>query len=259
MTKVLLTLFDGLRPDAMQACPHPAVGELLAHSAYSLKAKTVYPSATLPCHLSLMQSVDPTRHGVLTNTFTPQPNPVKGLFELLDEAHKTCGFFYNWEQLRDISSPAHLTYSEYFSQDHLGPVLSNTLVGEAARRAITSSFPPDFVFLYLGWPDEAGHSRGWMSPYYHEAVHHCFAILAETLAILPEDALVVLTADHGGHDRLHGTRLPEDMTVPLFFYQKNATPKALADVSILDIAPTIANAFGLAPDPDWDGRVLPLD
>ena len=70
--KVLLILVDGMRPDILSLCEHPYISTLLQNSSYTLCAKTVMPSSTLPCHMSLFQSVEPTRHGVITNTFTSQ-------------------------------------------------------------------------------------------------------------------------------------------------------------------------------------------
>ena len=64
-------------------------------------------------------------------------------------------------------------------------------------------------------------------------------------------------ADHGGHDRTHGTEMPEDMTIPLFFYGEDFTPGEIKDdVSLLEIAPTIAAIMGVEPDRDWEGRSI---
>ena len=66
--KVVLVLVDGMRPDAMLACGHPFAQKLVSMSSHALDAQTVMPSVTLPCHMSLFHSVDPDRHGILTNT-----------------------------------------------------------------------------------------------------------------------------------------------------------------------------------------------
>ena len=64
-------------------------------------------------------------------------------------------------------------------------------------------------------------------------------------------------ADHGGHDRSHGTELPEDMTVPLFLYGPDfARGETIAEASLLDIAPTIAAVMGMESDREWEGRSL---
>ena len=68
---------------------------------------------------------------------------------------------------------------------------------------------------------------------------------------------ILVTADHGGHDRTHGTDLPEDMTIPMFFLGKPFTPgEQLEQVSILDLAPTIADLMGVPAAEEWEGRSL---
>ncbi|MBO5923167.1 MAG: alkaline phosphatase family protein, partial [Lentisphaeria bacterium] len=76
MTRVLLALIDGMRPDALEIINHPFYQELLNTSSYSLTMRTVMPSVTLPCHMSLFHSVSADRHGILTNTYVPQVRPV---------------------------------------------------------------------------------------------------------------------------------------------------------------------------------------
>ena len=67
-------------------------------------------------------------------------------------------------------------------------------------------------------------------------------------------------ADHGGHERSHGTDRLEDMTIPLFFYGPDFTPgENIKNASLLDIAPTIADIMSIGSDPDWEGRSLLRD
>ena len=47
------------------------------------------------------------------------------------------------------------------------------------------------------------------------------------------------------------------MTIPMFFYGKQFVPgKELSGVSILDIAPTIADIVGVPPAKEWEGKSL---
>ena len=72
-----------------------------------------------------------------------------------------------------------------------------------------------------------------------------------------DEYTIILTADHGGHDRSHGTDLPEDMTIPPFFIGKRFTPgKQLEGVSILDLAPTVADVMGIPVPEEWEGKGL---
>ena len=77
------------------------------------------------------------------------------------------------------------------------------------------------------------------------------------LAALNDEYVVIFTADHGGHERSHGTDLPEDMTIPMFFcgapFEKG---KALETASIKDIAPTVAHLLGAEAAREWEGRVI---
>ena len=252
--KVILILSDGMRPDAVLSCGHPFVNRFLAASAHALDTKTVFPSVTLPCHMSLFHSVQPDRHGVLTNVYTPQVRPIEGLFERLDRFEKRSSLYYTWEELRDLARPGHLLESRYLNQHHLGN--ADERITDAALQGM-ELYHPDFTFLYLGWVDSAGHHDGWMSPAYIQAVYTAWDCIEKVCASLDDDTAVIVTADHGGHDRSHGTTLPEDMTIPLFLYGKPFTPgQVLTDASILDIAPTVAALTGITPSPDWEGKSL---
>ena len=75
--RVLLILVDGMRPDSLTDI-QKAQG-IIKKSLYTMEAQTVMPSVTLPCHMSLFHSVDPSRHGTTTNTYAPQVRPINGL------------------------------------------------------------------------------------------------------------------------------------------------------------------------------------
>lgn len=68
-----------------------------------------------------------------------------------------------------------------------------------------------------------------------------------------EEYHTLVTADHGGHGRSHGVNCPEDMTIPMFFWGKPFKGgKEMGDLSLLDLAPTIASILGLAPSREWE-------
>ena len=83
--KILLILSDGTRPDSLEGIEF--IEKLKRESTYCMAAQTVMPSVTLPCHMSLFHSVDPSRHGTTTNTYAPQVRPISGLFEQLKAAN----------------------------------------------------------------------------------------------------------------------------------------------------------------------------
>ena len=63
-TKVILISVDGMRPDGFLKCGNPYVETLMKKAYYTLDGKTVMPSVTLPCHMSLFHSTTPQRHAL---------------------------------------------------------------------------------------------------------------------------------------------------------------------------------------------------
>jgi len=254
--KTVLVLIDGMRPDAIK--DHPIAMDMMRKGSFSLEAQTVMPSVTLPCHMSLFHSVDPGRHGNTTNTYMPQVRPINGICEVLRPAGRKCAFFYNWEQLRDLARPNMLAHSFFMAgKYHKGWYEeANVEVTDAAINYITET-APDFSFVYLGWVDEAGHKYGWMSDEYMRAVDESWKQIQRIRDILTDEYTLIVIADHGGHDRTHGTEMMEDMTIPVIIEGKDFKPeKELSNVSIKDIAPTITELVGLEPDEDWEGKSL---
>ncbi len=248
-------MIDGLRPDAIAITHCPNVKALMARSAYTLQARSVMPSITLPCHTSIFHSVPPTRHGVTTNVFQPMARPLPGLIDIAHAAGKRCSVFHNWEPLRDVNRPEAL-YSIFYTNTSY-QADGDTFVAEAAARDIPR-FKPDFAFVYLGTVDTAGHAYGWMSDGYLKQVETVDVDLGNVLSALPADAHIVLQADHGGHDRGHGTDMPEDMTIPWMASGPSVKRgHVIAEpVSLLDTSPTLARFMGLQAHPQWEGRIV---
>jgi predicted AlkP superfamily pyrophosphatase or phosphodiesterase len=250
---VVFVMIDGLRPDAITPERCPALTGLMARGAYSLRAQSVMPSVTLPCHMSIFHSVPPARHGVTTNTWSPMARPLPGLVETAHAAGRSCSFYYNWEPLRNLSEPGHLLHA-YFRQNDRSPGGDHVIAGEAMRSLLLDR--PDFAFIYLGTVDVAGHAFGWMSPRYLEQASYVDQALGALIAVLPADTHMLVHADHGGHDRNHGTDSPEDMTIPWLLAGPGIrTGYALqAPISLLDTAPTLAQLLDVRPDPQWEGH-----
>ncbi len=253
--KSIIILVDGMRPDALEACGHPFYSEILATGAVQLPGRSVMPSVTLPCHISLFHSVPPTRHGTLTNTYAQQVRPVRSLFEVLTAAGKNCAMFYNWEQLRDISLPGNKCFS-YYMNLHTYEDTDRKLT-DAALDFIAAE-KPDCVFLYLGQTDEAGHADGWLSEFYLKTLADAWECIRRVSEATADEYDLIITADHGGHDRMHGTEQNEDMNIPVFVRFADGAPvrPEVECTGLLDIAPTVAARLGAVPDRDWEGASL---
>ncbi len=256
MSTVVLVLIDGLRPDALTVTPTPAIHSLMARGASTLQAQTVMPSITLPCHMSLFHSVPPTRHGITTNQWQAMARPLPGLADVAAQQYKKCAFFYNWEELRDLSRPGSLVFS-YCNNNAYTNMAGDGLIVDAAASFITSD-QPDFAFVYLGTVDTIGHVAGWMSAEYLQQVSQADGYVGRLLQALPPDSTILLQSDHGGHDRNHGSNCPEDMTIPWIIVGPGIRQgyTIQSPVTILDSAPTLAHILNLSHHRDWEGQVI---
>jgi len=97
-----------------------------------------------------------------------------------------------------------------------------------------------------------------MSEEYISAVNNAWNCIQKIYNSIPKEYTLIVTADHGGHDFMHGTELPSDMTIPIII--KSNMPFEASDkinhANIIDIAPTITKIMGLDPDSDWKGQSL---
>jgi predicted AlkP superfamily pyrophosphatase or phosphodiesterase len=247
---------DGLRPDAIDAARCPVHAELRARGAFTEQGRSVTPSITLPCHMSIFHSVPPARHGITSNVYTPMARPLPGLLEVLHAAGKRSACVHNWEPLRDLGRPDMLRFS-YFREPPAGPDVAHPdydvdVAQQAAHVIASGDF--DFVFVYLCGVDAAGHAYSWMSEGYLEQVARLDAALGVVVAALPADAHIIVQSDHGGHERGHGTELAEDMTIPWLAAGPGIRRgRVAAPLSLLDTAPTVARLLGVAPHTAWEG------
>ncbi len=251
-SRVLILSIDGLRPDAIALAPMPNLQALMAGSAYTLSAQTIRPSATLPAHTSMLTGVCPSKHGVDWNDYKPELGFALGT-DLFDLAHANglqTVMYVGKEKLRQITEPSSTDVFTYINDRDL--VITEQLL---------ANFPQDFrlLFVHFPTPDWMGHAYGWLSPQQLSVIFRADEALGQILAELSarglrEETLIIVTADHGGHDTTHGSSMPEDMTIPWIAAGAGIQPRQLTTtVHTMDTAATAAFALGLPIPAEWDG------
>ena len=252
--KVILFVVDGMRPDALDNIE--SAQRIIKKSTYTMKGETVFPSVTLPCHMSLFHSVAPDRHGTTTNIYMPQVRPVNGLCEVLKLYNKKSAMFYNWEDIRDISRPNSLAHSAFYAGKKLGYLETGEMLTSELINYV-KAFDTDFTFFLMGYTDWAGHKFGWMSDEYLSAMESSWSNIEKIMTELGDEYTYIITADHGGHDRTHGSEMPEDMIIPVMLCGKDFEAcKEIQGIKLIDIAPTVTTLLGVEPDEEWEGVSL---
>ena len=252
--RVLLISIDGMRPDAIDNTEYGKY--LKSVASYSLSCETVFPSVTLPCHMSMFHSVTPEVHGVVTNEYTPSTSLGSGIAEVLFASGKSSAIFYNWGPMANVVTEGSVAKSVYIDGGAVGWEDANAQLGNACIEYLNDS-PADLTYLYLGFLDEWGHAYGWLSEEYYYALGESLALIERVIAALPDGYTVIITSDHGGHENTHGTSAPEDMTIPVYVIGDGyAAGEIFEGASILDVAPTVLSALGINRPSYWQGTPL---
>ena len=117
----------------------------------------------------------------------------------------------------------------------------------------------DLMFLHFPSADVIGHKYGWMSNAQLNVLRDSDVELGKLLDALDEadlrkDTLIIITADHGGHDKTHDGTLQVDYDIPWIVSGPGVIPMQLTTkVQIMDTAATAAYALELPIPPEWDG------
>jgi len=225
---VIVISIDGLRPDAIQRFDAPTLQRLVREGRFSLTAQTIHPSVTLPSHASMMTGVDPDQHGITWNDNRVATRGRVRVPTMLATAHqhglRTAAVVSKgkFNHLLEPGSVDHFVVPEgdgSWSSDSTVEWVEDVLIADR----------PNLLFVHLPEPDRYGHLFGWMGYFYGWAVAESDGAVGEILASADEafgrdGYTVILSADHGGHDRDHGTDDPRSMTIPWIAWGRRVAP-----------------------------------
>ncbi len=254
MRRVVIVLADGLRPDAVTPSIMPSLDALGGVFTLALRATTVRPSATVAALASLATGVSPQTHRLIEPGlgFLPALGSLRPVAREL--ARVGIGTDVVAGDLGAAAYPVAWALAQAAGADRL------ITDGPRARDAAGVAHETRLLFVYLPDCDRAGHTHGWMSlPYLRAAAEVDAAIGA--LASWTEDALLLITADHGGggvtateHDEPH----PVNDHIPLVLAGKDVTRRhqLTRPVSLLDIPATVLWRLGVDVPACYEGAPL---
>ena len=104
------------------------------------------------------------------------------------------------------------------------------------------------MFVDLCRLDLAGRQFGRGSAEYLAALSLADLTFGRLVDVLGDEAQIVVTADHGGHDTSDGTPVEDVIETFIAVRSRRVPPGSVwAEASVLDVAPTVADLAGLAP------------
>jgi len=251
--RVILISCDGLRPDAIEVSDAPHLQRLSQTGHYRAACLAEVPSITLPNHTSMLTGLGIFKHGVVLNTDIPGRIKKATVLDVARAGGLRTGFFIGKSKLGFLCREGEADVWQY---DGNMAALTDAIVA-AIREADL-----DLMFVHFREPDGAGHAHGWMSEPYLDAVAEVDAAIGRILSAAAETevaggTVLILTADHGGHERTHGFSIPEDRHVPFIIHGADYPAAAIeGEVRVMDMGATALHLLGLPTDIAVDGRAI---
>lgn len=210
--RVLVLLVDGLGyhllPELVEDAP--LLASVLAGTAGQLdELACTFPSTTPTSLASFATGVPPGQHGLLgfTVNVPGTDHVLTHIFWRNDPPPASWQPVPTWfQRLAAAGVSARAVLPELFVGSGLteavyrGARLCPTVKGEyyAGRVAAELAAGPGLVYAYTAALDKAAHAAGVGSPWWHAAAARIDALLQHLLEQLPDDAVLLVTADHGG-------------------------------------------------------------
>lgn len=250
--RALIISFDGMRPDAIPLAPMPNLMALMDEGAYAPEsARTIEYPSTSPSHASMLSGLCMAQTGVIYDKFFMYMGYSKGvdIFDLAHAAKMRTVMIVSKDKLRQLAEPE---TTDDFEVAYGEPAIVRAVVPQ-----IEKGF--GLMFVHFAGPDLRGHKYGWMSGEYMKILRAGDNALGQIIQALKDNnlydtTLIIVTADHGGHDKNHVGTLIEDYRIPWIIHGPGIVHQELDfPIYTMDTAATVAYALHLQLQPDWSG------
>jgi len=269
---VFIVSIDGGKPAVIQESETPTLKRLANEGSVTWTAQTIDPSKTLPSHTSMLTGVSPAKHQILWNDFQPLKGTVKvpTVFSVArqNDPKLVTGLIAGKIKFRHLWLPGSLDQFNCGGAQTTDPlpaseekklVPSQGVAKEAVAYILAKK--PDLCFIHFPDTDTAGHKSGWGSPEQKEAFKVTDQALSQVInalktAGIADTSVVIVTADHGGHDKTHGSTSPEDMTIPWVAWGQGVKKNhaITQPVTTYDTAATALWLLGVPVPDSFDGK-----
>ncbi|MDH4453771.1 MAG: alkaline phosphatase family protein [Verrucomicrobiota bacterium] len=271
---VFIVSIDGAKPAVVAEAETPTLKKIAAEGAVTWQASTIFPSITLPSHTSMLTGVGPDKHQILWNAFTPIRGPVKvpTVFSLLKatDPKAVTAMFVGKIKFRHLWLKDTVDLFDFGGPQTTAPVAGSPEIEKdkkpsqmVAKQAAPwiKEHKPRLCFIHFADPDTAGHKDGWGSPQQKEALKVTDQALWQVWqaiqdAGLADSSVLLISADHGGHDKTHGLNIPDDMLIPWVAWGKGVKKNfTITDpVTTYDTAATALWLLDVPLPAEFDGK-----
>jgi predicted AlkP superfamily pyrophosphatase or phosphodiesterase len=262
---VVVLGIDGLGANVLGTRMPANFQTFVRDGAYSLKARGVMPTVTFPNFASMLSGAGPEQHGVTSNRWRPDH------FDIAPSCKGSGAIFPTifgvLREQRPRAKMAMFFDGEGFPFIVEQGVPDKIVSAEGSDKSLAAALDyiasdrPELVFVHVDLMDHAGHTEGFESAAYWQALDHAnelLGALSDKLSSLRmwDSTIVIVSSDHGGVGKNHGGTSMTEIEIPWLIRGPGvARGKEIQEpINTFDTAATIAHIFGLKQPTCWIGR-----
>lgn len=262
---IIILAFDGWGASSFETADMPFLKSKLAESAWTMHKRSILPTSSACNWASMFKGAGPEAHGYIawdtkkpafSPTYTNEKGNFPSFFSVYREAfpEREMGYFYQWDGMWYIFDMNDFNYVKGFAVSDVG----SDLMKDAAISYIKEKIPAVAAFFW-DYPDKVGHTVGWYTDAYMNELTHVDSIIKDVFdacvsAGIIDNTLIVITSDHGGHDKTHGQPVISDLETPLILLGKGISPGEInVPVMQYDVAAILADYMNLEHPMAWRG------
>jgi len=210
LKNVIIISIDALHPAALNAGTTPTIYGEMRQGAYTLEGQSTNPPLTLISHTAMFTGLGPDKSGKADNQWQPGEPAIerRTIFNSAKQNGFQTGFYYSKQKLGYLVNEAVDVYR--WSQDDAID-LAEAFVRKPGRH---------FVFLHVSGLDFVGPEHGWLSKEYMEELSYIDEYLTPLIRLVKEQKnfVIIVTSDHSGHGKIHGSQHPDDFRLPFVIH-----------------------------------------
>ena len=276
---VIMIGIDGWAAEGVRLAPAedlPNIHALMDQGCWTLAKRSVMPSASAINWASMFNGLPTEMHGfdkwnstrgTIPSTSDNGHGIPPTIFTILREQRPEAvsGCLYEWDGIGPLVDTLAMSW-------HLRRMANDPAdeepIGIADLTRIATDYivaeKPELFALCYDFMDHAGHEHGWYGPEYMEHQKQLDAAIGQVIEALKEagmyeNSVIILSSDHGGTGRGHGSFTLLELETPLVVCGKGIRPGHRISRPLMqyDTPALIADILGLCIPDDWRGRPLP--
>jgi len=241
LNNVVIISIDALHPDALQQAKIPTLSKLMRSGSYTLDGNSTEPPKTLIAHTAMFTGLAPGESGKVDNNWIPGEATVQKptIFDSVQRNGFKTGYFYSKEKLGYLVNNA-VDVHEWSRDNAIDS--AGAFIKTPGRH---------FVFLHVSGLDKVGPEYGWLSSAYIEELSYIDDYLSSLVELISveKNYLIIITSDHAGHEKIHGSDHLQDYRLPLIVCSDTVAVKRFQGIpfSVIELKKSLEDLVENAP------------